>query len=225
MSLPRNDLLVSPSFSPYFSKLGLSHLILHLSFWMPVCFSLHLMLCSPLFLSCLPLYLAASLKNDKPVRAGQYDGLVELATICALCNDSSLDFNEVTFHPIPPPKGLPLLFLLLRVRASFLGNSEEGVLGSKCKCKKGVGGWLLLVSSRQRCVCWLRTGDRESRRILPLSPLPFQTKGVYEKVGEATETALTTLVEKMNVFNTEVRSLSKVERANACNSVSWDTPP
>ncbi|EHB11840.1 Sarcoplasmic/endoplasmic reticulum calcium ATPase 1 [Heterocephalus glaber] len=82
---------------------------------------------------------AASMKNDKPVRAGQYDGLVELATICALCNDSSLDFNEA--------------------------------------------------------------------------------KGVYEKVGEATETALTTLVEKMNVFNTDVRSLSKVERANACNSV------
>ncbi|XP_053551003.1 sarcoplasmic/endoplasmic reticulum calcium ATPase 1 isoform X2 [Bombina bombina] len=79
------------------------------------------------------------LKNDKPVKAGQYDGLVELATICALCNDSSLDFNE--------------------------------------------------------------------------------SKGVFEKVGEATETALTTLVEKMNVFNTEVRSLTKVERANACNSV------
>ncbi|KAB0394867.1 hypothetical protein E2I00_008102, partial [Balaenoptera physalus] len=79
------------------------------------------------------------LKNDKPVRTGEYDGLVELATICALCNDSSLDFNEA--------------------------------------------------------------------------------KGVYEKVGEATETALTTLVEKMNVFNTELRNLSKVERANACNLV------
>ncbi|MEE6497207.1 hypothetical protein FKM82_002660 [Ascaphus truei] len=46
-----------------------------------------------------------------------------------------------------------------------------------------------------------------------------ETKGVFEKVGEATETALTTLVEKMNVFNTDVRTLSKVERANACNSV------
>ncbi|XP_053217065.1 sarcoplasmic/endoplasmic reticulum calcium ATPase 1 isoform X1 [Podarcis raffonei] len=79
------------------------------------------------------------MKNDKTVKAGQYDGLVELATICALCNDSSLDFNE--------------------------------------------------------------------------------SKGVYEKVGEATETALTCLVEKMNVFNTDVRSLSKVERANACNAV------
>lgn len=43
---------------------------------------------------------------------------------------------------------------------------------------------------------------------------------MYEKVGEATETALTCLVEKMNVFDTDVRSLSKIEKANACNSVN-----
>ncbi|XP_030328407.1 sarcoplasmic/endoplasmic reticulum calcium ATPase 3 isoform X2 [Strigops habroptila] len=79
------------------------------------------------------------LKDEQPVQCGQYDGLVELATICALCNDSSLDYNE--------------------------------------------------------------------------------SKKVYEKVGEATETALTCLVEKMNVFNTDISKLSKVERANACNSV------
>ena len=48
----------------------------------------------------------------------------------------------------------------------------------------------------------------------------MQSKGIYEKVGEATETALSCLVEKMNVFNTEVRGLSKVERADACCSVS-----
>lgn len=47
-----------------------------------------------------------------------------------------------------------------------------------------------------------------------------QAKGIYEKVGEATETALTTLVEKMNVFKTDLSGLSKVERAGACNSVS-----
>lgn len=29
------------------------------------------------------------------VKCSQFDALVELATICALCNDSSLDFNEV----------------------------------------------------------------------------------------------------------------------------------
>uniref|UniRef100_A0A673JSU0 Calcium-transporting ATPase n=1 Tax=Sinocyclocheilus rhinocerous TaxID=307959 RepID=A0A673JSU0_9TELE len=74
-----------------------------------------------------------------PVKCGQYDGLVELATICALCNDSSLDYNE--------------------------------------------------------------------------------SKGIYEKVGEATETALCCLVEKMNVFSTDVRGLSKVERANTCCTV------
>ncbi|XP_051524567.1 sarcoplasmic/endoplasmic reticulum calcium ATPase 2-like [Myxocyprinus asiaticus] len=77
--------------------------------------------------------------DNRVVKCSQYDGLVELATICALCNDSSLDFNE--------------------------------------------------------------------------------SKGVYEKVGEATETALTCLVEKMNVFETDTRSLSNIERANACNSV------
>uniref|UniRef100_A0A671UMG2 Calcium-transporting ATPase n=1 Tax=Sparus aurata TaxID=8175 RepID=A0A671UMG2_SPAAU len=75
----------------------------------------------------------------KPVKCSQHDALVELASICALCNDSSLDYNEA--------------------------------------------------------------------------------KGVYEKVGEATETALTCLVEKMNVFDTDVKGLSKIERANACNSV------
>ncbi|XP_064165680.1 sarcoplasmic/endoplasmic reticulum calcium ATPase 2b [Anguilla rostrata] len=78
-------------------------------------------------------------QNGSPVRCSEFDSLVELATICALCNDSSLDYNEA--------------------------------------------------------------------------------KGVYEKVGEATETALCCLAEKMNVFNTDLRNLSKVERANACCSV------
>uniref|UniRef100_A0A8C9U7W8 Calcium-transporting ATPase n=1 Tax=Scleropages formosus TaxID=113540 RepID=A0A8C9U7W8_SCLFO len=77
--------------------------------------------------------------DGRPVKCSQYDSLVEMATICALCNDSSLDYNEA--------------------------------------------------------------------------------KGVYEKVGEATETALTCLVEKMNVFDTDIKNLSKIERANACNSV------
>lgn len=48
----------------------------------------------------------------------------------------------------------------------------------------------------------------------------FQAKGVYEKVGEATETALCCLVEKMNVFDTDLRGLSPAERATACCSVS-----
>ncbi|KAL7857380.1 hypothetical protein SRHO_G00162790 [Serrasalmus rhombeus] len=78
-------------------------------------------------------------KGGAKVDCSHYDGLVELATICALCNDSSLDYNE--------------------------------------------------------------------------------SKKIYEKVGEATETALCCLVEKMNVFKTSVRNLSSVERANACCSV------
>ncbi|KAG7333814.1 hypothetical protein KOW79_002221 [Hemibagrus wyckioides] len=78
-------------------------------------------------------------RDGAVVPCSQYDALVELATICALCNDSSLDYNE--------------------------------------------------------------------------------SKGVYEKVGEATETALCCLVEKMNVFDTDLRSLTPVERATACCSV------
>lgn len=38
-------------------------------------------------------------KFGVPVKCGQYDGLVELATICSLCNDSSLDYNEVGTSP------------------------------------------------------------------------------------------------------------------------------
>lgn len=44
-----------------------------------------------------------------------------------------------------------------------------------------------------------------------------QTKNVYEKVGEATETALTVLVEKMNVLDSDLSRLDKVKLANACN--------
>lgn len=39
--------------------------------------------------------LCGSLLGGKPVRCSDYDGLVELAHICSMCNDSSLDYNEV----------------------------------------------------------------------------------------------------------------------------------
>lgn len=47
----------------------------------------------------------------------------------------------------------------------------------------------------------------------------FQIKKAYEKVGEATETALSVLVEKLNVYNTDKSGLSKRDIANACNRV------
>lgn len=37
-----------------------------------------------------------SYKDGSVMKCSQYDGLVEMATICALCNDSSLDYNEVS---------------------------------------------------------------------------------------------------------------------------------
>jgi len=75
--------------------------------------------------------------GGKSVKCSDYDALVELATISAMCNDSSVDFNEA--------------------------------------------------------------------------------KGVYEKVGEATETALTILVEKMNVLNVDKVGLKPKELSTICN--------
>ncbi|XP_069134746.1 calcium-transporting ATPase sarcoplasmic/endoplasmic reticulum type-like isoform X1 [Argopecten irradians] len=77
--------------------------------------------------------------GGKKVKTCDYEGLEEMATICAMCNDSSVDYND--------------------------------------------------------------------------------TKGVYEKVGEATETALTVLCEKMNYYNTTRGGLSLREQGTVCNHV------
>ena len=45
----------------------------------------------------------------------------------------------------------------------------------------------------------------------------FQTKGVYEKVGEATETALTVLVEKMNPHTLDKSGIKPKELGTYCN--------
>uniref|UniRef100_A0A914I4E4 Calcium-transporting ATPase n=1 Tax=Globodera rostochiensis TaxID=31243 RepID=A0A914I4E4_GLORO len=68
-----------------------------------------------------------------------HKALTELATICAMCNDSAVDYNEI--------------------------------------------------------------------------------KHAYEKVGEATETALVVLAEKMNVYNTPKQGLSARDMGNVCNRV------
>ena len=47
----------------------------------------------------------------------------------------------------------------------------------------------------------------------------MQAKKVYEKVGEATETALVVLAEKMNVFGTPKSGLSKRDLGNVANRV------
>uniref|UniRef100_A0A1I8F135 Cation_ATPase_C domain-containing protein n=1 Tax=Macrostomum lignano TaxID=282301 RepID=A0A1I8F135_9PLAT len=49
------------------------------------------------------------------------------------------------------------------------------------------------------------------------APYYNEHKNQYEKVGEATETALTCLVEKMNVFGTGKSGLSKKELGMVCN--------
>ncbi|XP_076453278.1 sarcoplasmic/endoplasmic reticulum calcium ATPase 1-like isoform X2 [Babylonia areolata] len=81
-------------------------------------------------------------QNGKKVKASDYPGLEELCTICGMCNDSSVDYNE--------------------------------------------------------------------------------TKDIYEKVGEATETALTVLAEKLNFYNTDKSGLNKREMGTVCNHVIQD---
>ena len=47
--------------------------------------------------------------------------------------------------------------------------------------------------------------------------LILQVKGIYEKVGEATETALTILCEKMNVTNIDKSGMKKKDLSTICN--------
>lgn len=77
------------------------------------------------------------MKNGLKIDTTEYDALTELAMICSLCNDSSVDYNA--------------------------------------------------------------------------------SKDIYEKVGEATETALVVLVEKMNVFGTATSHMSKSDKCHAAN--------
>uniref|UniRef100_H2ZG99 Calcium-transporting ATPase n=1 Tax=Ciona savignyi TaxID=51511 RepID=H2ZG99_CIOSA len=78
------------------------------------------------------------MKNGDTIKSSDYDALIELSTICALCNDSSLDYNE----------------------------------------------------------------------------------GIYEKVGEATETALTVLCEKMNVIKSMMKKEFTLEFSRDRKSMS-----
>ncbi|XP_050410087.1 sarcoplasmic/endoplasmic reticulum calcium ATPase 1 isoform X2 [Patella vulgata] len=77
--------------------------------------------------------------KSRKIKCADFPGLEEMAVICAMCNDSSVDFND--------------------------------------------------------------------------------SKDIYEKVGEATETALTVLCEKMNVYQTDRTGLTKRENCTCCNQV------
>uniref|UniRef100_A0A8C4THD6 Calcium-transporting ATPase n=1 Tax=Erpetoichthys calabaricus TaxID=27687 RepID=A0A8C4THD6_ERPCA len=98
------------------------------------------------------------------------------------------------------------MFVVNKADGTTCSLHEFTITGSTYAPEGQSCGWMVLLAT----ICSLCND----------SSLDFnEAKGVYEKVGEATETALTTLVEKMNVFGTDLSSLSKVERAGACNAV------
>lgn len=41
-----------------------------------------------------------SYREGKKVKTGDYPGLEELATVCVMCNDSSVDYNDVSVYSV-----------------------------------------------------------------------------------------------------------------------------
>ena len=41
-----------------------------------------------------------SFREGKKIKCSDYPGLEEMATVCVLCNDSSVDFNDVSIDLI-----------------------------------------------------------------------------------------------------------------------------
>lgn len=136
-----------------------------------------------------------------------------------------------------------MLILIIRLAAC---SSDKCNVISFLQHKVGCQSWLQSIwrfswvghhlRPVQRFLPWLQWGERFFfyffsnfiillfihiclKIIWQICPL-LQSKKIFEKVGEATETALCCLVEKMNVFKSNVGNLSKVERANACCAVS-----
>uniref|UniRef100_H2ZGA1 Sarcoplasmic/endoplasmic reticulum calcium ATPase 2 n=1 Tax=Ciona savignyi TaxID=51511 RepID=H2ZGA1_CIOSA len=60
------------------------------------------------------------MKNGDTIKSSDYDALIELSTICALCNDSSLDYNEVGKRPL-------YITTLVHGTYSYQEHDEEGV--------------------------------------------------------------------------------------------------
>ncbi|XP_016145999.1 sarcoplasmic/endoplasmic reticulum calcium ATPase 2-like [Sinocyclocheilus grahami] len=76
--------------------------------------------------------------DNRVVKSSQYDGLVELATICALCNDSSLDYNEVcllilmVIHCGKKPTNVFLFFFLFSLNFPLLPTCQSDLTFVGC---------------------------------------------------------------------------------------------
>lgn len=99
--------------------------------------------------------LFSRLKDDKPIQCGDYDGLLELATVCSMCNDSSLDYNEVV---------LTHSHLFLDARQRFMHKTyKAGFWGGGASILMPSSVW---IASSPRChhhVIMVTTLSRDAR--------------------------------------------------------------
>ncbi|CAF0829589.1 unnamed protein product [Didymodactylos carnosus] len=109
------------------------------------------------------------------------------------------------------------MFVFTKAEANDIQIDQFEITGSTYEPKGDV------QFNGQKFNCGDRSGLVELAECAALcndSALDFnETKKIFEKVGEATETALTVLVEKMNVFNTDKSRLSQQELAMASNTI------
>ncbi|XP_006806851.1 sarcoplasmic/endoplasmic reticulum calcium ATPase 3 [Neolamprologus brichardi] len=99
------------------------------------------------------------LKDNKPVQCGDYDGLVELATVCSMCNDSSLDYNET-----PPRKENMELENSSKFAEYELGLTFVGCVGMLDPPRKEVIGSVKLCNEAGIRVIMI-TGDNKGTAV------------------------------------------------------------
>ena len=63
-------------------------------------------------------------KDDRKINCSDYDSLIELATVCALCNDSSLDYNEVLLNGWVISNELITLFNFYFLKVAVLSTAN-----------------------------------------------------------------------------------------------------
>ncbi|CAF4053622.1 unnamed protein product, partial [Rotaria sp. Silwood2] len=158
--------------------------------------------------TCLALGTRRMAKKNAIVRS--LPSVETLGCTSVICSDKTgtLTTNQMSVHR---------MFIFAKADANDLQIDQFEITGSTYEPKGDV------LFNGAKFNCSDRSGLVELAECAALcndSSLDYnETKKIFEKVGEATETALTVLVEKMNVFNTDKSRLSPQELAMASNTI------